>query len=47
VEIPVSKIGVEIPAQVFLCHPFVDLGLPVGCGPVVCLPLYPLGMYPE
>lgn len=46
VEIPVSEIGVEVPAQVFFCHPLVDLGLLFRCGPVVRPPLAPLGVDP-
>ena len=46
VEVPVIKIRVEIPAQVFLRHPFVDLGLLLRCGPMVRSPLDPLGVDP-
>ena len=46
VEVPVIKIRVEIPAQVFLRHPLVDLGLLRRCGPMVGASLDPLCVDP-
>ena len=40
------KVGVYIPAQVFLGHPLVDLGLLLRGGALVRPPPDPLGVYP-
>ena len=47
VEIPVVKVPIQIPAQVFLRHPLVDPGLPLRGGPLIGSALDPLGVNPE
>lgn len=46
-EIPVVKVPIQIPAQVFLRHPLVDPGLPLRGGSLIGSALDPLGVNPE
>lgn len=41
------KVGVQVPAQVFFCHPLVDPGLLFRGGPLIGAALDPLGVDPE